>query len=69
MPIYEYQCENKKCNKIYEVVAKITDKVEKKRECPKCHFWSSLIISKSTFILSSKGKVGWGDTGYKVKGK
>ena len=67
MPIYEYQCE--KCNHIHEVIVKITEKLEEMVECPKCHFWSKRKISKSTFILSDKGEVGWSKEGYKSKGK
>ena len=65
MPIYEYKCENEKCNHIHEVIAKIEDKLEDMIQCPRCKFWSKRQISKNTFILSNKGKVSWGKEGYK----
>jgi len=67
MPIYEYKCQNEKCGCIQEVIKKINDKIEEHIECEKCGFWTYRMISKSNFILSERGKVGWCKDGYKSK--
>ena len=76
MPIYEYQYSPKKdpkgkykgcdyCREPFEVNQKITDNPLTK--CPKCKSPLEKIISKTSFKLGEKGKIGWADTGYETK--
>lgn len=60
MPIYEYQCG--KCDKISEVLQKITDKPLAK--CPSCGGKAKRLMSRNSFQLKGDG---WYVTDYKDK--
>jgi putative FmdB family regulatory protein len=60
LPIYEYQC--KKCDRILEVMQKITD--EPLQRCPSCKGVLRRLISHSSFHLKGSG---WYATDYKEK--
>ena len=62
MPIYEYKCT--KCNEVFEVIQKISEKPLDK--CPKCGSPVEKIISNSSFVLKGSG---WYVTDYANKGK
>jgi putative FmdB family regulatory protein len=63
MAIYEYEC--KKCNHRFETLTK--KPTNKPETCPECGDVAPKVVSKSTFILGDKGKVGWADKGYSTK--
>ncbi len=56
MPIFDYQCEDKECNHIFEVNLGRNELDEVVPKCPKCHRESKRIISGgSCFILKGEG--------------
>ncbi len=60
MPIYEYQCSG--CNKILEIIQKISDAPLK--ECPECKGELRKMISNTSFVLKGGG---WYVTDYPSK--
>lgn len=62
MPIYEYKCT--KCDRVIEVMQKITD--EPLQKCPYCKGKLRRLISLNSFHLKGSG---WYATDYKNKGK
>ncbi len=51
MPIYEYEC--LKCNKVFEVAQKITDKPL--AECSECGGVLRKLITNTSFVLKGSG--------------
>ncbi len=51
MPIYEYECSS--CEKIFEVIQKITD--DPLEKCPDCGKEIKRLISRNSFILKGTG--------------
>lgn len=49
MPTYTYQCENKECNCMFEIVQKITDKPIE--QCPDCNQKVHKVINNGNFLL------------------
>ena len=65
MPIYDYKCENKECEQVFEVLAKISDPAPS--ECPKCHAPDPRKqLAAADFRLKGKG---WYATDYCDRGK
>jgi putative FmdB family regulatory protein len=62
VPIYEYQCA--KCDRVIEVMQKITD--EPLQKCPYCKGNLRRLISLNSFHLKGNG---WYVTDYKNRGK
>lgn len=60
MPVYEYECE--KCEKVFEVQQKISDK--QLTECPTCQSPVKKLMSMSSFQLKGGG---WYADGYASK--
>lgn len=60
MPLYEYRCEDPKCNGQEEVLQRVSD-ADKPRKCPQCEKRMKRIISGGSFILKGGG---WASDGY-----
>jgi len=62
MPLYEYECS--KCNKVHEVIQKLSD--APLGQCPVCGGEVRKLMSNTSFMLKGTG---WYATDYKKAGK
>lgn len=67
MPVYEYQCTNKKCKNVYEELAKFDDIVN----CPKCGKSGEKLIATTyhPVFVHRKGKFSMRRNAVKTKKK
>lgn len=62
MPLYEYQCTNANCARIYEFI--VRDDTGMTVECSKCGYVATKIISLSSFHLKGSG---WSKDSYQKR--